>query len=150
MKIHYTQNYLKIELHTCHMRPSNGWLEFHNVCLVLGLWGSYSNCSTLPQADIKSIIMIFCFLLSVHMCHFPKMCLQCNVGDFCTAKKGPRFGQLCDCPRGSKCNHFFLKCLWLMAFHTGFDYFCLEFWFIHFIIYHASVLYIIFLWKVLN
>uniref|UniRef100_A0AAY4E1B2 Cocaine- and amphetamine-regulated transcript protein n=1 Tax=Denticeps clupeoides TaxID=299321 RepID=A0AAY4E1B2_9TELE len=36
---------------------------------------------------------------------------NCNVGDFCTVKKGPRFGQLCDCPRGSKCNLFFLKCL---------------------------------------
>ncbi|XP_072534979.1 cocaine- and amphetamine-regulated transcript protein-like [Salminus brasiliensis] len=35
----------------------------------------------------------------------------CNIGDFCTVKKGSRFGQLCDCPRGSKCNLFFLKCL---------------------------------------
>uniref|UniRef100_A0AAZ3Q1D9 Cocaine- and amphetamine-regulated transcript protein n=1 Tax=Oncorhynchus tshawytscha TaxID=74940 RepID=A0AAZ3Q1D9_ONCTS len=36
---------------------------------------------------------------------------QCIVGDYCTVKKGPRYGQLCDCPRGSKCNLFFLKCL---------------------------------------
>uniref|UniRef100_A0A673WDR9 Uncharacterized protein n=1 Tax=Salmo trutta TaxID=8032 RepID=A0A673WDR9_SALTR len=36
---------------------------------------------------------------------------SCIVGDYCTVKKGPRYGQLCDCPRGSKCNLFFLKCL---------------------------------------
>uniref|UniRef100_A0A8C9V2D7 Cocaine- and amphetamine-regulated transcript protein n=1 Tax=Scleropages formosus TaxID=113540 RepID=A0A8C9V2D7_SCLFO len=35
----------------------------------------------------------------------------CYIGDFCSVKKGSRFGQLCDCPRGSKCNFFFLKCL---------------------------------------
>ncbi|XP_066538933.1 cocaine- and amphetamine-regulated transcript protein-like [Hoplias malabaricus] len=35
----------------------------------------------------------------------------CSIGDFCTVKKGSRFGQLCDCPRGSNCNLFFLKCL---------------------------------------
>uniref|UniRef100_A0A4W5LYS7 Uncharacterized protein n=1 Tax=Hucho hucho TaxID=62062 RepID=A0A4W5LYS7_9TELE len=35
---------------------------------------------------------------------------SCIVGDYCTVKKGPRYGQLCDCPRGSTCNLFF-KCL---------------------------------------
>uniref|UniRef100_A0A3B3SMH6 Uncharacterized protein n=1 Tax=Paramormyrops kingsleyae TaxID=1676925 RepID=A0A3B3SMH6_9TELE len=35
----------------------------------------------------------------------------CSVGGLCSVKRGPRFGQLCDCPRRSKCNHFFLKCL---------------------------------------
>ncbi|KAL4646739.1 cocaine- and amphetamine-regulated transcript protein-like [Arapaima gigas] len=35
----------------------------------------------------------------------------CYIGDFCSMKRGSRFGQLCDCPQGSKCNFFFLKCL---------------------------------------
>ncbi|XP_061112095.1 cocaine- and amphetamine-regulated transcript protein [Conger conger] len=34
---------------------------------------------------------------------------MCNVGDFCSVKKGARYGQLCRCPRGSKCKYFFLK-----------------------------------------
>ncbi|KAL4629500.1 cocaine- and amphetamine-regulated transcript protein-like, partial [Arapaima gigas] len=37
--------------------------------------------------------------------------ILCNVGDFCSVKRGARHGQLCDCPRGSRCNYFFLKCL---------------------------------------
>ncbi|XP_029927415.1 cocaine- and amphetamine-regulated transcript protein-like [Myripristis murdjan] len=36
---------------------------------------------------------------------------SCEVGALCSVKKGPRFGQLCDCPKASKCNFFFLKCL---------------------------------------
>ncbi|XP_069040756.1 cocaine- and amphetamine-regulated transcript protein-like [Lepisosteus oculatus] len=36
---------------------------------------------------------------------------QCDIGDYCSVKKGARFGKLCDCPRGVKCNFFFLKCL---------------------------------------
>uniref|UniRef100_A0A3Q3MSG1 Uncharacterized protein n=1 Tax=Mastacembelus armatus TaxID=205130 RepID=A0A3Q3MSG1_9TELE len=35
----------------------------------------------------------------------------CEVGASCSLKKGPRFGRLCDCPRGSRCNFFFLRCL---------------------------------------
>uniref|UniRef100_A0A3Q0R443 Uncharacterized protein n=1 Tax=Amphilophus citrinellus TaxID=61819 RepID=A0A3Q0R443_AMPCI len=35
----------------------------------------------------------------------------CEVGAWCSVKKGPHFGQLCDCQRGSRCNFFFLKCL---------------------------------------
>ncbi|KAJ8335289.1 hypothetical protein SKAU_G00409280 [Synaphobranchus kaupii] len=35
--------------------------------------------------------------------------IMCNVGDFCSLKKSARHGQLCRCPRGSKCNYFFLK-----------------------------------------
>ncbi|XP_066577532.1 cocaine- and amphetamine-regulated transcript protein-like [Amia ocellicauda] len=36
---------------------------------------------------------------------------RCNLGDSCSVKKGARFGKLCDCPSGAKCNYFFLKCL---------------------------------------
>uniref|UniRef100_A0A3B3QV79 Si:ch211-191i18.4 n=1 Tax=Paramormyrops kingsleyae TaxID=1676925 RepID=A0A3B3QV79_9TELE len=36
--------------------------------------------------------------------------ILCNVGNFCSVKKGARHGQICKCPRGSKCNYFFLKC----------------------------------------
>uniref|UniRef100_A0A4W6DMG7 Uncharacterized protein n=1 Tax=Lates calcarifer TaxID=8187 RepID=A0A4W6DMG7_LATCA len=35
----------------------------------------------------------------------------CEVGASCLVKKGPRFGRLCDCPRPSTCNFFFLRCL---------------------------------------
>ncbi|KAI1902333.1 hypothetical protein AGOR_G00043680 [Albula goreensis] len=35
--------------------------------------------------------------------------IMCNVGDFCTVKRGARHGQLCRCPRGSRCSHFLLK-----------------------------------------
>ncbi|XP_026227373.1 cocaine- and amphetamine-regulated transcript protein-like [Anabas testudineus] len=36
---------------------------------------------------------------------------MCEVGALCSVKKGPRFGQLCDCHKGSRCNYVFLKCL---------------------------------------
>ncbi|XP_041843726.1 cocaine- and amphetamine-regulated transcript protein-like [Melanotaenia boesemani] len=35
----------------------------------------------------------------------------CSVGAWCSVKKGPRFGPLCDCQQGSRCNFFFRKCL---------------------------------------
>uniref|UniRef100_A0A3Q1J4S0 Uncharacterized protein n=1 Tax=Anabas testudineus TaxID=64144 RepID=A0A3Q1J4S0_ANATE len=34
-----------------------------------------------------------------------------DIGALCSVKKGPRFGQLCDCHKGSRCNYVFLKCL---------------------------------------
>ncbi|XP_053133540.1 cocaine- and amphetamine-regulated transcript protein-like [Hemicordylus capensis] len=36
---------------------------------------------------------------------------KCSFGDFCAVRKGARIGRLCDCPRGSACNTFLLKCL---------------------------------------
>uniref|UniRef100_A0A8D2L0U9 Cocaine- and amphetamine-regulated transcript protein n=1 Tax=Varanus komodoensis TaxID=61221 RepID=A0A8D2L0U9_VARKO len=36
---------------------------------------------------------------------------KCSFGDACAVRKGARIGKLCDCPRGSACNAFFLKCL---------------------------------------
>ncbi|XP_060116733.1 cocaine- and amphetamine-regulated transcript protein-like [Heteronotia binoei] len=36
---------------------------------------------------------------------------KCSFGDPCAVKKGARIGKLCDCPRGSACNTFLLKCL---------------------------------------
>ncbi|XP_049440889.1 cocaine- and amphetamine-regulated transcript protein-like [Epinephelus fuscoguttatus] len=35
----------------------------------------------------------------------------CEARASCSVKKGPRFGQLCDCPPGSRCHLFFLRCL---------------------------------------
>ncbi|XP_073465316.1 cocaine- and amphetamine-regulated transcript protein-like [Aquarana catesbeiana] len=32
-------------------------------------------------------------------------------GDACAVKRGLRIGKLCDCPRRSVCNQFFLRCL---------------------------------------
>lgn len=39
-------------------------------------------------------------------------CLQCHAGERCAVRKGARIGKLCDCPRGTTCNSFLLKCLW--------------------------------------
>ncbi|XP_068107553.1 cocaine- and amphetamine-regulated transcript protein-like [Hyperolius riggenbachi] len=36
---------------------------------------------------------------------------KCIIGDSCAVKRGARIGKLCDCPRRSTCNFFFLKCL---------------------------------------
>ncbi|XP_020666451.1 cocaine- and amphetamine-regulated transcript protein [Pogona vitticeps] len=36
---------------------------------------------------------------------------KCSFGDPCAVRKGARIGKLCDCPRGSACNAFLLKCL---------------------------------------
>ncbi|XP_064422166.1 cocaine- and amphetamine-regulated transcript protein-like isoform X1 [Latimeria chalumnae] len=36
---------------------------------------------------------------------------MCDVGEQCAVRKGARIGKLCDCPRGSICNFFLLKCL---------------------------------------
>ncbi|KAG8429851.1 hypothetical protein GDO86_019037 [Hymenochirus boettgeri] len=36
---------------------------------------------------------------------------KCVIGEFCAVKRGSRIGKLCDCPRRSSCNYYFLKCL---------------------------------------
>ncbi|KAJ8393142.1 hypothetical protein AAFF_G00068250 [Aldrovandia affinis] len=36
---------------------------------------------------------------------------RCGAGDRCAMRLGPRIGTLCECPRGSKCNSFLLKCI---------------------------------------
>ena len=38
--------------------------------------------------------------------------VQCDVGERCAMKHGPRIGRLCDCMRGTACNTFFLRCYW--------------------------------------
>nr|XP_015192114.1 PREDICTED: cocaine- and amphetamine-regulated transcript protein-like [Lepisosteus oculatus] len=35
---------------------------------------------------------------------------QCDVGERCAVKHGPRIGKLCDCLRGAACNTFLLRC----------------------------------------
>ncbi|XP_018618995.1 cocaine- and amphetamine-regulated transcript protein-like [Scleropages formosus] len=35
----------------------------------------------------------------------------CDVGKQCAVRKGARIGKMCDCPRGTFCNFFLLKCL---------------------------------------
>ncbi|CAL8246028.1 unnamed protein product [Lota lota] len=35
----------------------------------------------------------------------------CDIGEQCAIRKGARIGKMCDCPRGSFCNFFLLKCL---------------------------------------
>ncbi|XP_069736942.1 cocaine- and amphetamine-regulated transcript protein [Phaenicophaeus curvirostris] len=35
----------------------------------------------------------------------------CDAGEQCAVRKGARIGKLCDCPRGTSCNSFLLKCL---------------------------------------
>ncbi|XP_076877431.1 cocaine- and amphetamine-regulated transcript protein-like [Brachyhypopomus gauderio] len=36
---------------------------------------------------------------------------MCFVGAQCAVRKGARIGKMCDCPRGTFCNFFLLKCL---------------------------------------
>ncbi|XP_059825037.1 cocaine- and amphetamine-regulated transcript protein-like [Hypanus sabinus] len=36
---------------------------------------------------------------------------MCDAGEQCAVRKGARIGKLCDCPRGTFCNSFLLKCL---------------------------------------
>ncbi|NXE38700.1 CART protein, partial [Ptilorrhoa leucosticta] len=36
---------------------------------------------------------------------------SCDAGEQCAVRKGARIGKLCDCPRGTSCNSFLLKCL---------------------------------------
>ncbi|XP_044129984.1 cocaine- and amphetamine-regulated transcript protein-like isoform X1 [Bufo gargarizans] len=36
--------------------------------------------------------------------------VQCDVGERCALKHGPRIGKLCDCLRGASCNSFMLRC----------------------------------------
>ncbi|XP_026992722.1 cocaine- and amphetamine-regulated transcript-like [Tachysurus fulvidraco] len=35
----------------------------------------------------------------------------CAFGSRCAMRFGPRFGQLCECSRGSYCNSYLLKCI---------------------------------------
>ncbi|KAL4613248.1 cocaine- and amphetamine-regulated transcript protein-like [Arapaima gigas] len=35
----------------------------------------------------------------------------CDVGKQCAIRKGARIGKMCECPRGTFCNFFLLKCL---------------------------------------
>ncbi|TSK20029.1 Cocaine- and amphetamine-regulated transcript protein [Bagarius yarrelli] len=35
----------------------------------------------------------------------------CAIGSRCAMRFGPRFGQLCECSRGSYCNSYLLKCI---------------------------------------
>ncbi|KAM4707396.1 cocaine- and amphetamine-regulated transcript protein-like [Discoglossus pictus] len=36
---------------------------------------------------------------------------SCDAGEQCAVRKGPRIGKLCNCPRGTTCNFYILKCL---------------------------------------
>ncbi|KAM4013211.1 niq CART3-like isoform 3-T3 [Anomaloglossus baeobatrachus] len=39
-----------------------------------------------------------------------KKAVQCDMGERCAMKHGPRIGKLCDCLRGASCNSFMLRC----------------------------------------
>ncbi|XP_074834701.1 cocaine- and amphetamine-regulated transcript protein-like [Carettochelys insculpta] len=36
---------------------------------------------------------------------------SCDAGEPCALRKGARIGRLCNCPRGTACNLYILKCL---------------------------------------
>ncbi|XP_042334716.1 cocaine- and amphetamine-regulated transcript protein-like [Sceloporus undulatus] len=36
---------------------------------------------------------------------------SCDAGEPCAVRKGARFGRLCNCPRGTSCSVYILKCL---------------------------------------
>ncbi|XP_026526439.1 cocaine- and amphetamine-regulated transcript protein [Notechis scutatus] len=53
-------------------------------------------------------------LKSKRLPHYEKKYGQvpmCDAGEQCAVRKGARIGKLCDCPRGTSCNNFLLKCL---------------------------------------
>ncbi|XP_013918870.1 PREDICTED: cocaine- and amphetamine-regulated transcript protein [Thamnophis sirtalis] len=53
-------------------------------------------------------------LKSKRLPHYEKKYGQvpmCDAGEQCAVRKGSRIGKLCDCPRGTSCNTFLLKCL---------------------------------------
>ncbi|KAM6475307.1 cocaine- and amphetamine-regulated transcript protein [Python bivittatus] len=53
-------------------------------------------------------------LKSKRLPHYEKKYGQvpmCDAGEQCAVRKGARIGKLCDCPRGTSCNTFLLKCL---------------------------------------
>uniref|UniRef100_A0A3Q1IVC0 Uncharacterized protein n=1 Tax=Anabas testudineus TaxID=64144 RepID=A0A3Q1IVC0_ANATE len=74
------------------VRLGRGFLhkEYCSLCLILH--------NVLEKLQSRKFLMCVCVA-------------QCEVGALCSVKKGPRFGQLCDCHKGSRCNYVFLKCL---------------------------------------
>ncbi|KAF3692487.1 Cocaine- and amphetamine-regulated transcript protein CART(1-39) CART(42-89) Precursor [Channa argus] len=56
----------------------------------------------LKKLQSKSLVS-----LNRRQSHLP----PCDIGASCSVKKGPHFGELCECQRRSRCNFFFLKCL---------------------------------------
>uniref|UniRef100_A0A8C3S059 Cocaine- and amphetamine-regulated transcript protein n=1 Tax=Chelydra serpentina TaxID=8475 RepID=A0A8C3S059_CHESE len=36
---------------------------------------------------------------------------SCDAGEPCAVRKGARIGRFCNCPRGTACNFYILKCL---------------------------------------
>ncbi|XP_029469410.1 cocaine- and amphetamine-regulated transcript protein-like [Rhinatrema bivittatum] len=36
---------------------------------------------------------------------------SCDAGEQCAVRKGARIGKFCNCPRGTACNFYILKCL---------------------------------------
>ncbi|XP_037230038.1 cocaine- and amphetamine-regulated transcript protein [Falco rusticolus] len=65
-------------------------------------------------AGIEALQEVLEKLKSKRVPHYEKKFGQvpmCDAGEQCAVRKGARIGKLCDCPRGTSCNSFLLKCL---------------------------------------
>ncbi|XP_063037059.1 cocaine- and amphetamine-regulated transcript protein isoform X1 [Melospiza melodia melodia] len=87
---------------------------------VLGTWelqfGLQSKLVTVCSTNIKieALQEVLEKLKSKRGPHYEKKFGQvpmCDAGEQCAVRKGARIGKLCDCPRGTSCNSFLLKCL---------------------------------------
>ncbi|XP_005061118.1 PREDICTED: cocaine- and amphetamine-regulated transcript protein [Ficedula albicollis] len=66
------------------------------------------------QNEIEALQEVLEKLKSKRGPHYEKKFGQvpmCDAGEQCAVRKGARIGKLCDCPRGTSCNSFLLKCL---------------------------------------
>ncbi|KAK2514003.1 Cartpt [Columba livia] len=66
------------------------------------------------QGKIEALQEVLEKLKSKRVPHYEKKFGQvpmCDAGEQCAVRKGARIGKLCDCPRGTSCNSFLLKCL---------------------------------------
>ncbi|XP_064903481.1 cocaine- and amphetamine-regulated transcript protein [Columba livia] len=79
----------------------------------LGLPGGGGGASREKEL-IEALQEVLEKLKSKRVPHYEKKFGQvpmCDAGEQCAVRKGARIGKLCDCPRGTSCNSFLLKCL---------------------------------------
>uniref|UniRef100_A0A8V0Y2H7 Cocaine- and amphetamine-regulated transcript protein n=1 Tax=Gallus gallus TaxID=9031 RepID=A0A8V0Y2H7_CHICK len=80
-------------------------------------WGTRSpsgQAVPAPHHAIEALQEVLEKLKSKRVPHYEKKFGQvpmCDAGEQCAVRKGARIGKLCDCPRGTSCNSFLLKCL---------------------------------------
>ncbi|XP_042695346.1 cocaine- and amphetamine-regulated transcript protein [Centrocercus urophasianus] len=80
----------------------------------LGPHGGGGGGASREKELIEALQEVLEKLKSKRVPHYEKKFGQvpmCDAGEQCAVRKGARIGKLCDCPRGTSCNSFLLKCL---------------------------------------